>query len=309
MEIISTLITKLIPLYIIILFGYLLGRYSEINQKTISNLLINLISPVITFGYIAKAAFTYSTATIPITALLIGVIMGFSFYYLAKIIFKDSTANLVALAASTGNIGYFGIPLFVMLFGDEGLGSYMLAVTGYLVYDYTIGYYFVARGQYDIRTSLKRLLKLIPMYATLAGLIFSVFHISVPQLFSELLTNFRGAFVVLGTLLVGTSISRLRIQSIDWKYLLVTFAGKFFAFPLLAFLIIIFDQHVLHIYDQTFYHILFIFSVVPLMVNVVVFASHLDVQPEKAAAAVFISTIFALFYIPICFILYQMLKF
>jgi len=305
MAIITTLITKLIPLYVIILFGYLIGRYSEINQKTIANLLINLISPVITFGYIARAPFNFSTVTIPITSLLIGMLMGFTFYYLSKSIFKDSTANLVALAASTGNIGYFGIPLFVMLFGDDGLGSYMLAVIGYLVYDYTIGYYFVARGHYDIRTSLKRLLKLIPMYATLAGLIFSMFQISVPPLFSELLTNFRGAFVVLGTLLVGTSISRLRIQSIDWKYLLVTFAGKFVAFPLLAFFIIIIDQHLFQIYNQTFYHILFIFSVVPLMVNVVVFASHLDVQPEKAAAAVFISTIFALFYIPICFILYQ----
>lgn len=309
MEIISTLITKLIPLYLVILLGYLIGRYSEINQKTLSNLLINLISPVITFGYIARAPFNFSTATIPITSLLIGMIMGFSFYHLSKAIFKDSTANLVALAASTGNIGYFGIPLFVMLFGDDGLGSYMLAVTGYLLYDYTVGYYFIARGHYDIRSSLKRVAKLPPMHATLAGLIFSMSSLSIPPLFSDLLTNFRGAFVVLGTLLVGTSISRLRIDSIDWKYLLVTFAGKFVAFPLLALFIIIIDQQVLHIYDQTFYQILFVFAVVPLMVNVVVFAAHLEVQPEKAAAAVFISTIFALFYIPICFILYQMLKF
>ncbi|HEX9972098.1 MAG TPA: AEC family transporter [bacterium] len=305
MEIISSLITKLIPLYLVILLGYLVGRYSEINQKTISNLLINLISPVITFGYIAQSPFNYSTIAIPITSFLIGMTIGFSFYYLSKAIFKDSTANLVALAASTGNIGYFGIPLFVMLFGDEGLGSYMLAVTGYLFYDYTVGYYFIARGHYNIRASVKHVAKLPPMYATLAGLIFSLMHLSVPPLFSDLLVNFRGAFVVLGTLLVGTSISRLRIESIDWKYLLVTFAGKFLAFPLLAFLIITIDRTILHFYHPVYYHILFIFSVVPLMVNVVIFASHLDVQPEKAAAAVFISTIFALFYIPICFILFQ----
>ena len=39
-------------------------------------------------------------------------------------------------------------------------------------------------------------------------------------------------------------------------------------------------------------------SIVPLAANTIALASDLDVHPEEATIAVFLSTIFALFYIP-----------
>ena len=117
MNIFTTLLLKLLPLYVIISFGYFAGRFTEINQKTIANLLLNIIVPVISFGYITEVQFKISTIAIPITICLLSLFLGITFNYFAKALFKDSTANLVALSASTANFGYFGIPLFILLFG------------------------------------------------------------------------------------------------------------------------------------------------------------------------------------------------
>ncbi len=307
MNIFTTLLPKLLPLYVIISLGYIAGRFFEINQKTIANLLLNIIVPVITFGYITEVPFKISTIAIPITICLVSLFLGISFNYFAKAVFKDSTANLVALSASSGNFGYFGIPLFILIFGRNGLGIYMLAIAGFTIYMLTVGYYIIARGKYDFKASFKKVMKLPPLYAAIAGLIVSAFDWTLPQIFTEMVNNFRGAYVVLGSMMVGLGISRLKIDSIDLKYLLMTFVGKFVVYPFLAFLIIKMDQCFLHFFEETFYQVLFVFSVSPLMVNVVIFANHVDVQSEKAAAGVFISTIFALFYIPICYILYQMI--
>lgn len=266
---------------------------------------MNIIVPVITFGYIAEVPFKISTIAIPIVICLVSLFLGISFNYLAKIFFKDATANLVALSASTGNFGYFGIPLFILIFGRNGLGIYMLAIAGFTFYMLTVGYYIIARGKYDIKASLNKMVKLPPIYAAIAGLVVSAFDWTLPQMFTEMMDNFRGAYVVLGSMMVGLGISRLRIDSIDLKYLLITFFGKFVVYPFLAFFIIKMDQIFLHFFEETFYPVLFVFSVAPLMVNVVIFANHVDVQSEKAAAGVFISTIFALIYIPIMYILYQ----
>jgi predicted permease len=305
MIIFTSLLLKLFPLYMIILLGYIAGRFFETSEKTSANLLINIIIPVITFGYIAEIPFKMSTIAIPITICLVSLFLGISFNYLSKSLSKDSTANLVALSASTGNFGYFGIPLFILIFGRNGLGIYMLAIAGFTFYMLTIGYYIIARGKYDIKSSIYRVIKLPPIYAAIAGLIVSVFDWSLPQMFMTTIENFRGAYVVLGSMMVGLGISHLKMDSIDFKYLAITFIGKFIIYPFFVFLIIKTDQLILHLFEETFYQVLFVFSVVPLMVNVVIYAKHVDVQSEKAAAGVFISTIFALIYIPIIYILYQ----
>ena len=55
----------------------------------------------------------------------------------------------------------------------------------------------------------------------------------------------------------------------------------------------------MHLYNNDIYGILILASIVPLAANTVTWATELKAHPEKAAIAVVISTIFALFYIPL----------
>ena len=68
---------------------------------------------------------------------------------------------------------------------------------------------------------------------------------------------------------------------------------------LLVLIIISLDNAYFGIYNKGIHQALILVSIVPLAVNTVVVASLFNIQPEKAATAVLLSTIFALIYVPL----------
>lgn len=78
----------------------------------------------------------------------------------------------------------------------------------------------------------------------------------------------------------------------------MTFLAKFLAWPMLVFLIIALDQRLLGAYDPISYQVLILISIVPLAVNTVVMSSLTKCQPERSAATVLLSALFALLYVP-----------
>jgi len=301
MSVFTVVLIKLIPLYIIIALGFLAGRFSNVSPESIAGLLIHIITPVVIIGYVADISITIANLTVPLLVFVMCAVMEGLFYWIGKRAFTDSTANLLALSAATGNIGYFGIPLYVLLFPGDGLGVYMLAFTGMLFFELTLGFYMIARGRFSIWQSLKQFIKLPPVYAVFAGMAISVMHLPIPDVVRGMIENFRSVYIVLGSLMIGLGMSRIRKFEIDRRYTLLTHVAKFAVWPIMVYGIISLDRYVLHMYNPVVYNCLIVFAVVPLMVDVVMFATQLHVKPEKAATGVFVSTVFALLYIPIVY--------
>ena len=57
------------------------------------------------------------------------------FYLIGKMLFKDNTKNLLALAAGTANTGYFGVPVAIELFGEGIIGILVVAIFGFTVFE------------------------------------------------------------------------------------------------------------------------------------------------------------------------------
>lgn len=304
MEVFWALWGKLGPLYLIIAIGILAGRYANIEAETIANLTINVLFPIVTYGYIAVLPLSGSALGLPVLIFGLCTLIGLAIYRIARPLFPDSTSNLIAMAASTGNTGFFGIPVMILLYPGDAIGVLFLANTGLMLYSMTLGYFLMARGNFDIRTSLYRILKLPPLWASFFGLIHAYLKLPMPKIATQLMDQFLTTSVLLGMMLIGIGMSRMKLAAIDWKYVAVTFGGKFVIWPLVAALVIFFDITIFQFFDSTAYHVLFIFGVVPLMVDTVTFAFQLQVQPQKAAMGVLLSTLFALAYVPaICMVL------
>ena len=62
------------------------------------------------------------------------------------------------------------------------------------------------------------------------------------------------------------------------------------------------DFYIFKIYDYEIYRAFILLSIVPIAANTVIFATVLNVYPEKVSSAVLFSTIFALVYVPIIII-------
>ncbi len=294
-----TLLFKLIPLYSIIFLGFIADRFFHVKKESISPLLIYIISPLVVFQGIVSRDFTPSILILPFVFLFISLILSLSFYRLFKKSWSDATTNVLAFSVGAGNTGYFGLPIIMMLFGHEAMQVAVMGIFSVQFFEITLGFYLMARGNYSPKNSLKKLIKLPTIYAFVLGLILNASGYRAEGAMLDFFVLFKGAYSVLGMMLIGLALSTVQKQTFDLKFLTLGILGKFILWPLCMTGFIFLDYHYFHLYDLFTYKILLILSAVPIAANTVAFATQLETRPDKAAAVVVLSTLIALFYLPI----------
>lgn len=294
-----TLSLKLLPLYFNIVLGYVAGKYLQASRDTVSKILFYIIGPLVIFFSVVKTELNSSILTLPLLIFLIGSCISLCFYGASKKIWSDNTKNILAFASGTGNSGYFGLTLAIMLLSQQGEGIFVLAMFGLTLYETSVGFYLCAKGIHSRDEVFRRLVRLPQIYAFLLGLLFNFLHLKIPSVFDDYILSLKGAFAILGMMTIGLTLASLKEFKIDKQFIGMTFLAKFVAWPLLVLLVIMLDYFISGFYGMNEYQALLLLSIIPMAVNTVVMATLLDVQPGKAASAVLLSTLFALFYTPL----------
>lgn len=283
--------------------GFFAGKKLGASRDTVAQILFFLITPVVIFNGVINTKLDPSVLSLPLLTFLIGSILCLLFYKLSKKIWHDSTRNLLAISAGTGNTGYFGLPIALLLFDAQGEGVYIMSLLGVSLFENSLGFYMLAKGTHTAKESVQKLIKLPALYAFLFGVVVNLANFHPPVVWEEFAGYIKGTYTVLGMMIIGLSLAHVTHFKLDYKYIGMSFAAKFLAWPVIVLLLIFIDTHWLHYYDQTIYDALLLLSTVPLAANTVVLASLLKNQPEKAATAVILSTLFAIVYIP-CMAIY-----
>ncbi len=299
MELFWTLLIKLIPLYIMILAGFIAARTLHIHRESVARLLIYIVAPVVVFYGAYTATLDSSHLSLPIIFFLIGSIFSMLFYGIGKWVFgEDSTKNILAFSAGTGNTGYFGIPAALALMGDQALSSVVLCILGVILYENSVGYFFIAKGHYTVAQSLKKVAFLPSLHAFFVGIALNFFHVPIGEIAVSTVTYFKGAYTLMGMMIMGMGLAAVKIQHIDFKYISLSMFAKFVVWPVVMGGLVLLDQTWFHSYGVTTQNVLYLMGIVPLAANTVAFAAELNMHPDKAALAVLLSTVFAIFYIP-----------
>lgn len=302
MSVFLTLLNKILPLYLLILMGFVLGRsFENIKWDAIGVLLLYVISPLVVFSAVSNAYLDLSRLMLPVFFFcLCSLICLLTFYFTGNAKKIDvSNRGILAFAVGSGNTGYFGFPVVIVLFGEEALALAVLATVGFTLYENTVGFFVAARGKYDMRESLKKLSRLPALYAFLAGTLVNFMGIQFSSIWSDFGMSFRGAYVVLGMMLIGLGIAQVKGFQWDLRFLSIAFFAKFIAWPLAVLGLIGVDHYWLHFFDPAIYPVLFLISLVPLPVNSVAVSIALNQDFKKLATTVLLSTFFALIYIPV----------
>ncbi|MCB1591941.1 MAG: AEC family transporter [Alphaproteobacteria bacterium] len=298
MDVFFSLLTNLLPLYILIGMGFVAARYLKVDRQSLASLAIFMFMPIVVFGFVVNLEFQPSYILLPIVIFVVSVITGVGFLALGKKVYGDNTANLMAMCCSMGNTGYFGLPLVFLLFNEQQTAIYIFMMLGGSVYEATYGYYLAARGAFDVKTSLKKLAKFPALYAITLGFIANGLGYKPPELFWTYWAYFKGAYVVLGMMIVGAALAGVQKLVIGPRFMALVFLGKFLAWPVLVYTFVLFDKAVLQWYPQDIHNLILIMSLVPPAANIAAFAAQMNMKPEKAATTILLSTIFALVYIP-----------
>lgn len=299
MDVFLSLFWRIIPLYIIISLGFISGKYLNVKKEVLASLLIYIIAPVVIFNGVVTTNISVSTLSLPILFYILASITGMIFYKLAKYIWTDTTKNIFGFAAGSGNTGYFGLPVAYAIFPPDLIGPVVLSILGFILFENTLGFFITARGHHTVMESIVKVLKLPTIYAFFLGLVINLSGIEFGQIYSDTVTNFRGAYTVLGMMIIGLGLANIKGFEFDLKFTGLTFLTKFLWWPLMVYGVIVADNLIFKIYNPSIHKVMILMSAVPLAANTVAFATELRAQPEKASVAVLLSTLFALFYIPL----------
>lgn len=301
MSVFVTLILKLLPIYIVIGLGFWLTRLHKLDKDTLVKILIYLIAPVVIFSGVYSLDLSGKLLLVPLIFFCISSCLATLSFVINKKFKPQSMRGILAFTAGSGNTGYFGLPVAIALFGDSIIGLAVLLTFGFVMYENTVGFFLAARGGYSARESINKLLHLPMLYAFLLALILNFMNISLGSVYESFVPNFRGAYVILGSFVVGAALAGFRRHHVDLPALKRAFIFKFILWPIMVGLLIVLDKNHWQIFNDinNLYNVSFLISLVPLAANTVAYATLLKTEPEKTAFMVFISTIFAIIYIPL----------
>lgn len=300
MEIATLILLRLTGLYAAVGMGYFATRRLAIDSAIITRLLFYLIIPLVFFHGIGKLEMRGAALLLPPTIFVFSCLFCLMNYRIGHWLYPQGReANIIGFSAGAGNNGFFGIPVALALFDTQTVALYMVLIIGVMLYEATLGYYITTRGDFTPMQAVRKIFTLPPLHGALLGLLFSLMDWKLPAFTEDFFIAIRGTYTMLGMMLVGMALAAAGRFSVDWKFIAATFGVKFIAWPLAMGALIWLDAAHLHLFDADFHRALLLFAVVPLAVNTVIYATLLNVHPEKMATAVFLSTLFALAYVPL----------
>ncbi|MEZ5918844.1 MAG: AEC family transporter [Alphaproteobacteria bacterium] len=298
MDVFLTLLSSIAPLYGLIALGWVAGRFYGVERESLAGLAIYVIVPFVSFYYVATLEFKPAYAALPLIAFILYTSVTLLFLKIGHRVYPDKRANLLAMCAGASNTGYFGLPLVILLLPPVWTGVYIFMLLGGLFYEATILYYIANRSHFSPKESMLRVLRFPTLYAVFLGLIVNFAGLSLPSALDPYWAYFKGAYIVIGMMLVGGSLSKAPKLVIVPRFIALVFAGQFILWPLLAFMIVLFDRSVTQAFEPEIHKMLMLMAIVPPAANVTAYAAKLNLNPEKAATTVLLGTIFALVYIP-----------
>jgi hypothetical protein len=293
------LLLKLLPLYITVGLGWVAGRFLNASGSHIAGIMLYIVTPSVVFSGVMNAPLSASVIMLPFVVFGFCTLIGLLHLVIARGWLNNASANLIPLSVGTGNTGYFGIPVALLLFGDRGLSIYIVCLLGTTLYENSVGFYLAARGRYGVRDCLLKVARLPSIYAFCLAVALNLADFPMPAILIPLFDNLRGAYSILGMMIIGMSILSFRGLAGDLRFTALAFFGKFVSWPLLALGFWWIDSHWLEIYDLAVYQAIFLISITPIAANTVVIATLLGTEPRQVAGTTLLSTVFALIYIPL----------
>ncbi|MCE8527449.1 AEC family transporter [Ruegeria pomeroyi] len=294
---------RTLPFFVIIGLGFWAGRTRFFTPEATAYL-----TKFVFFFALSAMLFRFA-ATLPFAEIFNGrLVMGYLWgtagvYGIASLVaflrkLDVPTAAVEAQCAAIGNVGFLGLPMLAMLFGEAAIGPVMLVLSVDLIVFSSLIVILINGGR-DGRLSLGTL-RLIglgllknPMIVSItAGLIWSSLRLPIPGPLNDFLTILGGAatpgaLFAIGASLAGRSAERVQIAA--WLSLC-----KLIIHPVLVALAVFWVFPV----DAFSASVAIAAAALPVAGNVYMLAAHYGVAPQRASAAILLSTAVSILTVP-----------
>jgi predicted permease len=259
----------------------------QIDDKTITILNVYFLQVFLTFWGLLLHPININLLFAPSIYLVIVLLIVTISIFSAKKLFEDKKEYSIAtVGAIIGNTGNLGIPINIAIFGEQSIPytTVINLVNVFIVY--TLGVFFYSRGSYDIKTSLKNIIKLPILWAAIIAIILSIYNYQPSKTILNTLMMGAYASMTMQLFLFGIYLYGTKIQTINKKLISWVMIVKFIVLPALTFLVLYFID-----LEPMIKGVIFIELLMPLAVANVNIASLYNCKPKVVTVLVFISSL------------------
>ncbi|MBD3163983.1 hypothetical protein GF323_02185 [Candidatus Woesearchaeota archaeon] len=286
MDAANLVVNTIIPIFLIIAIGYVIGKKKEADVQPIVDLIVYISGPALIFTSVKKSDVVLGNmATIFSAAALIIITQGIIVYFILKRGRPRKTGLYLPMVI--GNTGYLGYPVALFAFGNAGLSNA-------IIYDMTNSLFIFSLGIYIVhhRNEFREIFKVPLIYAVLGGIAFKFFSIDVPWIIFEPLEMVGSITIPAALLVLGYKLTQIKISNFKISF----FAACFKIFG--GLLIGLAAVNLLNISGLA-RSIILIESAMPSAVMSMILTHKYGRNPEIVASVVFLTTLMSIPTIPL----------
>ncbi len=213
--IIVRILTDIIsPIFVLIGLGALLGRNTDLDVRSVSRLVLYVLSPALIFKSLSTSTLTsHDFWQIMGFAVVSTACVGLLSWVVARLgRFNRVEENAFLLTTCFINAGNYGIPLNLFAFGQAGLERAVIFFVASALMVNTAAVYFASRGRQSAWRSVTNIFKLPMVYAMALAFLIRDTGVVVPAPIMRPISMAGDAAIPLLLLVLGIELSRTKLD-------------------------------------------------------------------------------------------------
>lgn len=289
-------IQAIIPLFILIVLGFLLARYNWLSKEAVSGLAsitFKVFMPVLMFSGVAKSSLQDGFSLSLLLAYYLPVLIVFVVVNLLSHRLRGEP-SAAGLAAAYSNNVLVGIPMVTALLGPGGLVyvfSILLFHSVLLFSWHSLYMAFFGEGKFNVPALLKNLANPL-IIGLLLGAMLNLSGVEVPAMLWSAVTWLAQASLPCALIILGASLAQYRLR--PTRLALGLTAAKLLMLPALVWWVTSWVPGL----NETARLVLVMLAANPTGVNVLAFVRS-DEDSRLISSVIFMSTIFAAISLPL----------
>ena len=277
------------------------GKISDQFNKGISNLIVYIFLPFLTFGSMAdnfKISVLADKSNLILVSAVMLVAFGIIAFVFSRILSKSQlTRDVYFYSFSIPNSGYFGNPLMLAIFGELMLFDYMIFTIPFVVVTYTFGVYILNPNRV---LSFKNLINPI-LISMILGMVAGALNIKLPNVCDTIIDTGAACMAPCAMILTGIVFASNNLKSMVTNVKVYIACGiKMVLIPIVVTVIIAYTG-----IAENLATIMIVTLTLPTGLNSIIFPEAYGGDSRTGAQLCFISTFTCLIFMPVMLSLYQ----
>ena len=284
--ILDRILRSVIPVLIVVIIGYIYGRWRKPDMSTINKLCMEILVPILIFSVLAGKNVQleeYASLASGVTCIILGCgLITWLLCLFCKI--ESKTFVPPMMFTNTGNLAF---PLVLLAFGQEAMPAIVIVFIVSQLLHFSLGFYIL-----DRRAKIFNSISTPTIFATIAGITVALTSVEINETILVPLDFLANTGVTLVLFALG-----IRMNSVSARDIKIAVFGAIWC-PLVSLVIAFLLKPLLEL-NPIQWSVFLLFAALPPAVLCFMLAEQYKQEPTRVASIVLIGNIGAIFWIPL----------